>query len=408
MSHRLETLQRLLRQFVRPVREDEGAEGLVVEPYRGYGNGCELHFIGRVYRQPPCDAEVTDLGVSVRRLLRRGASGCALTARCGGARQRVVTDARGYFRVHLELPEPPAPGRLWQPVAVALDLPSGGVAEATAEVLVAPAAARFVVISDIDDTVMFTGVAQKLRMLWRLFARDATSRVAFPGVAALYRALHGCERNPMLYVSRAPWSIYSMLDAFFRHHDIPVGPVLFLRDWGLSSTRLVPRRDPDHKLGLIREMLGVYRHLPVVLIGDSGQHDPETYAQIVREHPGRVLAVYIRNVSRDPSRLAAIRELAEQVLKDGSRLLLAADSVVMAQDAAAHGLIDAAAVRAVVGERRAAVGPEPEQPVRVLQGGRPGDASAISRRELERALDAPGDEPANAVIEPPPEEPRAS
>ena len=100
------------------------------------------------------------------------------------------------------------------------------------------------VISDIDDTVMETGVANKLKMLWRLFVEDAESRVPFPGVAALYRALHagasGDEANPMLYVSRAPWGIYDVLDEFFARHGIPAGPVLFLREWGVSWTFAVP------------------------------------------------------------------------------------------------------------------------------------------------------------------------
>ena len=37
-----------------------------------------------------------------------------------------------------------------------------------------------------------------------------------------------------------------------------------------------------------------------MLIGDSGEKDPEVYADIVRAHPGRILAVYIREVRLDP------------------------------------------------------------------------------------------------------------
>ena len=40
------------------------------------------------------------------------------------------------------------------------------------------------------------------------------------------------EANAMLYVSRAPWGIYEILQEFFCRHDIPVGPILFLREWG--------------------------------------------------------------------------------------------------------------------------------------------------------------------------------
>ncbi len=33
-----------------------------------------------------------------------------------------------------------------------------------------------------------------------------------------------------------------------------------------------------------------------VLIGDSGQHDPEIYASLIKRNPGRVLIVYIRQI----------------------------------------------------------------------------------------------------------------
>ena len=169
------------------------------------------------------------------------------------------------------------------------------------------------------------------------------SRVAFPGVAAFLRALHtgvsGVEHNPMLYVSRAPWTNYEVLDAFFRLHGIPVGPLLFLREWGLTLQSPLPRQGKGHKLELIRNMLALYRDLPFVLVGDSGQRDPEIYAQVVREQPGRVLAVYVRNINRDPERVRAIEALAVQVANAGSSLVLAADSLAMAAHAAERGLI---------------------------------------------------------------------
>ena len=67
----------------------------------------------------------------------------------------------------------------------------------------------------------------------------------------------------MLYVSRAPWSIYEVLDGFFRQHDIPVGPVLFLREWGMTLQRPLPRRGKAHKLELIRRMLDLYQRSAV-------------------------------------------------------------------------------------------------------------------------------------------------
>ena len=43
----------------------------------------------------------------------------------------------------------------------------------------------------------------------------------------------------------------------------------------------------------------------------------------MNEHPGRVLAVYIRNVSHDASRIAEIEQLATVVAATGSSLVLA-------------------------------------------------------------------------------------
>ena len=292
------------------------------------------------------------------------------------------------------------PDTVWHPVALRLALPSVATVTATGQVFVPPPAARFVVISDIDDTVMYTGVANKIRMLWRLFAQGSESRAAFPGVAAFYRALHGDEQNPLLYVSRGPWSIYSMLEAFFQAHDIPVGPVLFLREWGVSPGSPLPRRARGHKLRLIRDMLDVYEDLPFVLIGDSGQHDPETYAQVVRDHPGRVKAIYIRNVSKAPQRLEAIEALAREAVEAGSRLLLAADSVAMAEHAAELGLVPEDTPERAADERLAGTGRRRKHPLRVLRRRTSGQTrEGIDRGELRETLEEPGEEPPNTLVE---------
>ncbi len=105
--------------------------------------------------------------------------------------------------------------------------------------------------------------------------------------------------------------------------------MLFLREWGLSWTHPLPRRATDHKQALIGHMLELYRTLPFVLIGDSGQHDPSLRADRGGAS-GRVRAVYIRNVSRDRGRIEEIAKLAGAVTAAGSSLVLAADSSAIA------------------------------------------------------------------------------
>ena len=347
-----------LRLLAKPVRRSQGRAGTVVETYRGYGSRDEVFLIGRVFRQSQRAANGAEEGWAAelrdirRRITRRSVAGAVLTARFAGCSDEVVTDRDGYFRVHLypRLAEPP--DACWH--TMELDLAGPEPVRAQGRIFIPSQRCRRVIISDIDDTIMRTGVANKLKMLWRLFVEDAENRVAFPGAAALYRALYagpcGGEHNPMLYVSRAPWGIYDMLSEFFALHRIPVGPVMFLREWGLSWKSPLPRRAEDHKRDLIEHMLSLYHDLPFVLIGDSGQHDPEVYGEIVAAHPGRVAAVYIRNVSRGADRIVEIAKLAQAVETAGSSLVLAADSLAMAEHAAEHGFIDPAAVAEVARE----------------------------------------------------------
>lgn len=336
-----QAFRRLVRALNRPVRAVRGKGAVALVTYRGYGSRREIFAIGRVLRQPggPFSGNAfADLG---RLLLQRGVPGAALRARFMGQSAGLVTDGDGYFRLRLRLDRPTPEHRLWHTVTIALDGPEQIVGHG--EIFIPPAAARLLTISDIDDTVVYTGVANKAKMLWRLFMQDADDRLAFPGMAELLRALHrgrsGKEMNPLLYVSRGPWSIYGVLDEFFNRHGIPVGPILFLREWGVSWRHPLPRRSEDHKLELIRTMLDVYPDLPVVLIGDSGQHDPEIYARLVHEHPGRIVAIYIRDVTRDADRDRGIALLAQEVAAAGSTLVLARDSREMAAHAAGQCLI---------------------------------------------------------------------
>ncbi|GJD48632.1 hypothetical protein OPKNFCMD_1355 [Methylobacterium crusticola] len=397
---------RIVGLIARPARRAQGSHGVTVEAYRGYGSRHEIFLIGRVFRQSlgERDADPDDLRAHLRdigrRIRRRKLPGAAVTVRFGGSQERVATDPDGYFRVHLAPREVPEGAGPWHPVAITLE--ADPPVHARGEVFIPPERCRFVVISDIDDTVMHTGVANKLKMLWRLFVADAGSRVAFPGVAALYRALHagaaGAEQNPMLYVSRAPWGVYDMLSEFFRLHAIPVGPMLFLREWGLSWRHPLPRRAEDHKRDLIGRMLALYRDLPFVLIGDSGQHDPEVYAEVVRENPGRVLAVYIRDVSRDPSRVAEIERLAVEVASAGSSLVLATDSRAMAEHATGLGLIAPGAAAAIAEEQVATAGRQPPVRTHRIAGATPGaTADAVAGGELKQVL---GAEAPNVVVEP--------
>jgi phosphatidate phosphatase APP1 len=240
-----------------------------------------------------------------------------------GRRYETVSDREGYFHFDLAARKDTAG---WHDVALE--------PEATARVLFPSPRARFGVISDIDDTLVPSGATKKLRMVIRLALSNALTRKPFEGVADFYRALHAGV-NPVFYVSKSPWNLYLPLAEMMRVQEIPPGPLL-LRDYGVHLLR---RSKLEHKRLQIERILQTLPRLPFVLIGDSGEQDPEIYSEIVRRHPRRIRVIYIRAIDPDSARLAAIGQLAAQVRRTDCQLVLAPDTAYAAAHAAGEGLI---------------------------------------------------------------------
>ncbi|MCS2609205.1 App1 family protein [Halomonas dongshanensis] len=356
-NHWTSFAKRLVHVIAKPVKRDRGRGGMVVHPYRGYGSHEDVFVMGRVFRQAalgraiPRRGMLRDTADVARRIFRRGLADAKVEIRLGDNQLCIKTDRDGYFDAHLPITTSLPIDVSWHRADIHVEAQGQQSVRTDVEVYIPPPETDLVIISDIDDTVMFTGVAEKLKMLYRLFVKKPHRRTAFPGVAALYQALHRGETNkaerPILYVSRGPWAIYEMLEAFFQLNRIPVGPILFLREWGISLRHPWPRRAEAHKRDLIDRMLALFEDMPCILIGDSGQHDPEVYTEIVKAYPGRIKAIYIRRVDSDPKREKGIERLRNELADTNCELVLAADSVLMAEHAHANGDISARGLDAV-------------------------------------------------------------
>ena len=314
-------------------------------PYRGHGTARELFLKGRVLeergitRSGQHDTPWDNLRNMARRFASDEVPRARVRATFGDVRLETVADEEGFFEVSVELPEPLTGPTRWHPVELELlhpHSPGGKRVRSTGQVLV-PTGADFGVISDIDDTVVRSSATNVLKMAWIVLLNNAHTRLPFEGVAAFYGALQrgAGDRayNPIFYVSSSPWNVYDVLEDFLNVHGVPAGP-LFLKDWSPS----VLGKHRTHKLGIIRTLLGTYPELPFILIGDSGEEDPEIYYQAVFEHPGRIRAIYIRDVTV-AEREAEVRAIAEEVRNRGVEMVLISDTAAAAEHAAAKGLI---------------------------------------------------------------------
>ena len=358
-------LDRNVRGAVRTVRSALDDGPFEVLAYRGFGNAQHAYVHGRAQEHrgvgPSTTADSTL--ANVLNTYRRGNSHplpfADLAVAYAGTTSAFKADDEGFFSGRIDLPASIETGSEWNEYQVDLLAPARpGVdrGQGRGEILIPPSSARFGVISDLDDTVIQSRVSNFLQAASMVIAGNAHTRLPFPGVAAFYEALRngasGDEKNPIFYVSSSPWNINDVITQFMDLRKIPRGPVL-LRDWDIGFGALSSTRHVAHKGIAIGNIMRLYPALPFILLGDTGQHDPEIYRLIVSEFPNRVKAIYIRDVTRNAQRSSHVRGLADEVRAAQSLLVLAEDTTGAAAHAVEQGWISADALPNIRDEKRA-------------------------------------------------------
>jgi phosphatidate phosphatase APP1 len=157
----------------------------------------------------------------------------------------------------------------------------------------------------------------------------------FPGVAEHYKILSGAFTtsdvpNPFFYVSSSEWNLYDYLLEFFNFNRLPQGAFLLnqIKRW----TKLWRTGKTKHKGKFTRvvRILEAFPKQQFILFGDDTQADPEIYASIVEKLPGKIFAIYIRNIK--PSHAISARTMLAKAEAAGVHTCLFRDS----EEALAH------------------------------------------------------------------------
>ena len=299
------------------------SESVRLQPYFGYRNAKQLTLTARALRSGAPRFDEGGRWQAFRTMLAqfasREAEGVSVELRyqtADGATHvtRATSNAEGFAKFHVEdldhaLPEQTA----WE--VVSLHWVADDRECSTEAFVLAPASdAGLGVISDIDDTIIETGITGNLKSVlrnWkRVLATLPEDRLQVPGADSFYGALGGglvtrdastncgtrlptANARPFFYVSSSPWNLFSYLVAFKQRFGLPLGPIA-LRDWGLNRATFGSASHGAHKRDAIDAILADFPDLQFALIGDDTQGDLVAFGKVVADYGPRIAAVFVR------------------------------------------------------------------------------------------------------------------
>ncbi|MDO4725290.1 MAG: DUF2183 domain-containing protein [Comamonadaceae bacterium] len=219
------------------------------------------------------------------------------------------TDRAGRSSTQISLP-----GALWNPAwdrAPAQPLAYAVAGRNQSQGWLWPVAAQGLsIVSDIDDTIKISQVRDTRQLLRNTFLAPFE---AVPGMATWLRQMQAAGaqagRNVELhYLSSSPVQLLEPLQDFLQAYGFP-GGCLLLRE-STAWSRLIPGAQDSqrHKLAHLQRLMARFPGRRFVLIGDSGEADPEIYAQAASGHPQQVAAILIRDVTGEPPSVARYRQ----------------------------------------------------------------------------------------------------
>ena len=153
------------------------------------------------------------------------------------------------------------------------------------------------VVSDIDDTIKISQVRNRGALLRNTFARPFQP---VAGMAEVYRAWEQAAQARFHYVTASPWQLYQPLAAFVSSNGFP-GGTFHMKDFRLKDRSVLELfSGPEaYKRRTIDPLLRSFPLRKFVLVGDSGEKDPEIYGRLARAHPAQVRRILIHDVTGD-------------------------------------------------------------------------------------------------------------
>jgi phosphatidate phosphatase APP1 len=260
-------------------------------------------------------AEADNFNWRTRLFMVEHESGRKIVIRIGGERFTTTkTKSNGEFSAKIRLSDEEVQKLGSEPVEFQAVLPAKDHRSFKGTIFFAPADG-ITVISDVDDTIKVTDVLNHRTALKNTFLEPFK---AVPGMARLYTTWATNHGAQFYYISASPWQLFLPLTDFLHDNGFPIGVFCLKEFWLMDKTRYSIFENPQqYKPPLIEPILKSYPERKFVMVGDSGERDPEIYGDLARAYRKQIEHIFIRDVTGDSVRSAryalAFRELPASI-----------------------------------------------------------------------------------------------
>lgn len=152
------------------------------------------------------------------------------------------------------------------------------------------------IITDIDDTIKISDVRNRKELLANTFYNQFKPVPGMPGLFRKYSSAGAL----ILYISASPWQLYPEFKTFLSDNGFPAG-VFRLKYFRMKDSDFFNlfMKGKEYKIQSIEPLLKEFPDASLILIGDSGEQDPEAYAYLAEKYPSNIRKILIRQSYQD-------------------------------------------------------------------------------------------------------------
>lgn len=280
----------------------------IIDIYDSYGTPGKVTVTGRVYKKKSInridtsDSKFTNIIRNIKYYTPDPISNLDVNINANSISRLTKTDSKGFFKVSFDNTGlQPGINKLSAKLNTTkfkYDIPQEEV------VIDSLDSNKVGIVSDIDDTVKYTGVNHTLKMIKDVFTGNYKTDKPYAGVATLYKGIlngpQGTGFDCLHYVSGGTVHLYNRVEEFLKLNRFPQGSIDLKKPGSKADT--TPADTYEYKVSRIMPIMAAFPNKKFVFFGDTTQKDTEVYEKIKQQFPQRVAGIYINNVNRfDPN-----------------------------------------------------------------------------------------------------------